>query len=299
VTGDEGELPGDVPDWYDDSPDDDEARPDPSADYHVEPAERRRIRLLFLEEIRQCVPDVLTFLRDRIHARSHAPTSKPRRGYRVLGPPHDQWARLFHLLGADPDLSVEEASKWIVEAGRRTCRYWDEHPEAKDPPTWSPCAADEELGEPRQYDPEWRSDLQEVRERLRCPFRFECAAWDPLSTRRADYVRLTKQMFDDKLREELDHVESVLRAFRNRDAPAQRDNDHHYRWLAQYQCGGLSHTKIAEDHQRRTGDEVVRYGVSLGVKRAAQLLIGPYWESWLRPHGRSGAPRSGRTRRPK
>lgn len=116
-------------------------------------------------------------------------------------------------------------------------------------------------------------------------FKFEWA-WHPLRSERASIESVMRQMFEEQMKEYLDHIEQRLLEATNAVRPRTKTQPAHFAWLVAYQIKGESHAAISKRVHAS------RQTVADGIKLTAALC-----DLTLRPPGRPGHPRKeqGRT----
>jgi hypothetical protein len=247
-----------------------EAVPDRSAVYHHEPTELRGLREQFLEALRENVPEVLASLRGMYE--HYSTSEEPSDLFRTFGPVLG-WAEEHNLGNIDCYLDCG----WLIEAARETIKHWRKHPDALDPPRWSPTACE-------TIHPGPLSERVWERSGLTRPITLRLPGWDPQQETLEQYKQRIMEMVGKGLNRRYDEHETSMTEARLKRPPRKSSADHFY-WLALYQAGRLSYTAIAGKY------ETDYQAVSEAVRNTAKLLIGPYWQTWLRPPCKGGRPR--------
>jgi hypothetical protein len=113
---------------------------------------------------------------------------------------------------------------------------------------------------------------------------FRCDPWDWLTeTKRVGLARILSD-----LRCQVEARMAVVGAdllSRGAELAPRRAEMQHFEWLARWQVGGELKNRIARD----VGEG--RATVQKGIRRAAELLVGPRYHQWLRASARPGRPK--------
>jgi hypothetical protein len=120
-----------------------------------------------------------------------------------------------------------------------------------------------------------------------CTYVFHCKAWDPESERPgAARKRILKDVWD-QLKAKMNEQKQAQVLAGRKKAPRKVDPEQFDR-LVLYQVVGWSIGRISKEHLPRCA----RQTISKSLKKAAELVIGPAWETWLRrdPVGRPRRP---------
>jgi hypothetical protein len=248
-----------------------EAVPDRSAEYHHEPTELRRLRALFLEALRENVPEVLASLR-KMH--EHYSTSEEPDLLSTAFGPLLGWAEEFSLVNIDCYLECD----WLIAAAWKTIAHWRDHPEDLDPPRWSPTACE-------TIHPGPLSERVWKQSGLTQPLTLQLPGWHPQQETLEQYKQRIMGMVRKELDRRYDEHETAMTKARLKRPPRKSSLADHFSWLALYQGGRLSYAAISGNYQTD------RPTVTQAVQNTAKLLIGPYWRTWLRPPLKGGRPR--------
>jgi hypothetical protein len=223
------------------------------------------------------------------------------------------WAAEYHLFPRNPDPLPEENSgpregsslsdlfrkanpdavdnffwAWLLFAAYATLRAWSELPDEPaalhrtlphcDFPLWRFAngkqaleAWVEEMLRPQAYEPP--------------QFDFRTAEWRPTQATRAQYIDRVLGEVRSELEKELDRYERICRRLGFEKA-TKATAEAHFEWLALYQVKEERFAEIA----RTSSDSPTTQTVHDGAKAAAELVIGPGWQRWLRAT-RRGRPR--------
>jgi hypothetical protein len=125
------------------------------------------------------------------------------------------------------------------------------------------------------------SDLFTAPNQYTGTFQFNTSGWNPSQETRAEGKKRILAELTQELDRKLDRTEQDMKVFGLCPTPAKL-NTEHFDWLVLYQVCEQNFARIGKDHDRDA------QSVADGVKDAAELVIGPASERWLRP------PRPGR-----
>jgi hypothetical protein len=213
----------------------------------------------FTKMVRRVFPRFFEQLRERVYP-SFARLAENRPGYWELGWTFETWQ-----LQSDPDQQLMPCllgwarefhadETWILEGALQTLWLWNGDPKLRESLDMfgfrSSCCVDV---------------LTSDEERL---FTFEHEGWDPQTQRWGSF----RDSIKGKFQKHLDTYErrlSSLMESRGAVRARKRYSADHFAWFALYQLGGLSATKILQQHPALKGDEST---ILKGVKTAAGLL---------------------------
>jgi hypothetical protein len=198
-----------------------------------------------------------------------------------------RWARQYHLLTREtkPDdpalfvpshestgesrpgecsLSVDGDlfSRWILPVVESTLAGWVRDPSKLEDLRWT-MPGDEPSLSPVEVPG--------------CTYVFHCKAWDPESERPgAARKRILKDVWDQLKAKMTEQKQAQVLAGRKK-APRKVDPEQFDR-LVLYQVVGWSIGRISKEHLPKCA----RQTIGNSLKKAAELVIGPAWKTWLR-----------------
>jgi len=271
------------------------------------PFNRASVRRQFFSAIKRHCSEVLDSLRANVlpvFYRVHdTPNELPSNFNDILVVATWSWARKFHLVGDPPwageqvrnlptfipSPDVEFFFSWVYWAAYGTLQAWSQltPPKREEELDWTlPCRDWNFIDwcyESNQAVVE--SLFESNQSQLAVTHLFHYTDWHPLRETRAQTKKRILEEVCHQLDKKLDQAETLFcdMGFEK----AQRVTAlEHFDWLAKYQVQELPFAKIA----RHSGLVREQKTVAHGVKSAAELVIGPGWQHWLRP-GKPGRPR--------
>jgi hypothetical protein len=164
---------------------------------------------------------------------------------------------------------------WLIAAAWKTIAHWRDHPEDLDPPRWSPTACE-------TIHPGPLSERVWKQGGLTQPLTLQLPGWDPQQETLVQYKQRIMGMVEKELDRRYDEHETSMTKARLKRPPRKLSSTDHFFWLALYQAGRLSYRAIAGNY------ETDHQTVSEAVQNTAKLVIGPYWQTWLRPPRKGG-----------
>jgi hypothetical protein len=254
--------------------------------------DRAAAQVAFFEAIRRSAPEVLKALRDDVLTKVQDEVARGMTVGRAIDRVDDDllaWALKWHLVDSDDVFRWSFEYAWIRWAAWELLRHWHNHPEKAatlDYP--SELRLRDEMYEAVETPEEFvqrffRSDPAPKPDDA--GYRFHCQKWDLLQETRAKARERILAEVSSQLEVELDREEKRA-AGANLESGIRKVAQEHFDWLVLYQVRAWTYGRIAKIPGSRRDPQTV----SDGVKDAAQLVIGPGWEQWLRP-GKPGRPR--------
>ena len=280
------------------------------------PHDRSHAYRLFFDAIQRLSPEVLQSLRDDVlpvfcmlsEAATHPPlpTDDLLMG-NILG-----WAQKYHLVGSEHNSRTGSGAEklraplrgaakdldpnsfppdmqfflnWVLFAAYGTLKVWASEGDGT-ALAWTLPRRGCQLGLILDHEhldraaDELFSDLSEGLPE----YQFHCASWDPqCETRPACIDRILAEV-KRQLEPMLDKEENTYQFFGFERTPRLTAKEH-FDWLVRYQVQGVRFQRIGRESAVKRETQTI----ADGVKDAAEHVIGPGWQTWLRP-GRPGRP---------
>ncbi len=260
--------------------------------------DRTWARSLFLRAMERVAPHVVRDLQSRLLPRfkQEAPenqeemreilfTHKQEKITATLAPAVREWCAEHRIFNSDQVQSEHDGSgpnllSWFEPVVLQSFMCWALHPE--------------------EVTPRWHfQDDYSVIARSETPpaFCFETDGWAVLREPASAFRQRVKQLFEATLRQYMakrlppddEHAASAQESFPRlptKFAP------HHFDWLVRYQVLGESFRDIgAVSNDDQNGAGQPHLTAMKGVKTAAEAVIGPAYQKWLRPPSKGGRPK--------
>jgi hypothetical protein len=254
--------------------------------------DRASAQVAFFEAIHRSAPEALEALRDNVLARIRGNVAGGMAVDRAIGRVDNDllaWALEWRLVDSDDVFRWSFEYSWIRKAAWQILRHWHEHPKKAttlDYPSELHLRHEmyETVETPEEFvqrflkpDPAPKPDD--------AGYHFHCRKWDLLQETRAKARARILAEVSSQLEVELDREEQRANEA-GLTSGMKKIAQEHFDWLVLYQVKAWPYGRVAKVPGSRRDPQTV----SDGVKDAAQLVIGPGWEQWLRP-GRPGRPR--------
>jgi hypothetical protein len=192
------------------------------------------------------------------------------------------WALKWHLVDSEDRFRWSFEYSWIRKTAWQLLEHWHKHPEKAatlDYPAELRLRDEmyEAVETPEEFVQRFfRSDPAPKPDDA--GYHFHCRKWDLLQETRAKARERILAEVSSQLEVELDREEKRA-AGANLESGMKKVALDHFEWLVLYQVKSWPFGRIAKGHSTRRDSQTV----SDAVKDAAQLVIGPGWEQWLRP----------------
>jgi hypothetical protein len=115
-------------------------------------------------------------------------------------------------------------------------------------------------------------------------------AWDVRRETRTDAKKRIMDEVERQVERHLDEQERIAKLLYFDPSPDKQKREH-YAWLVLYQIEEMRYAAVARKVNEGRGSEpLTENTIRIGIKDAANLIIGPGWQDWLRP-GEPGRPK--------